>query len=452
MQATGLRSFLCTSRAYFLLVSFVAGLCFSTIAAADPPSRVARLGYISGQVTFSPGGENDWTRASLNRPMTTGDRVWTDARSRTEVQMGGAMLRLDAFTGVALLNLDDQIAQVQLTQGVLHVNVRYLEPDQVFEIDTPNLAFVVRQPGRYLIDVDANAGSTVVIVRSGEGEAYGDNQSYLIDAQQPYRFTGTSLRDYQLLAAPRPDEFENWTIGRDRTYASSISARYVSPDVIGYQDLDANGNWRTDADYGNVWYPSRVAAGWAPYRDGHWSWIDPWGWTWVDDATWGFAVSHYGRWANTRSGWGWVPGPYSASTRGPRQRVYYAPALVAFVGGSNFQVTVSSRSVGGVGWFPLGPREVYRPSYAVSRGYFENINRSNTVVNTTVINNYYNNTNVTNVVYANRARVIAVPTATFVQSQPVNRAAVPVSRESHGNVSVAFAAPVAPTQQSVRGA
>ena len=129
------------------------------------------------------------------------------------------------------------------------------------------------------------------------------------------------------------------------------------------------------SDYGNVWVPTRVEAGWAPYRDGHWAWVEPWGWTWVDDAPWGFAVSHYGRWANMRGTWGWVPGPV-------RSRAYYAPALVAFVGGSNFQLSISSGNVGGIAWFPLGPREVYRPSYAVSRHYFENVNVSNTVINT----------------------------------------------------------------------
>ncbi len=84
-------------------------------------------------------------------------------------------------------------------------------------------------------------------------------------------------------------------------------------------------------EYGNVWMPTRVSSGWAPYRDGHWAWVDPWGWTWVDEAPWGFAVSHYGRWASIGGSWGWVPGPVAA-------RAVYAPALVAFVGGNNFAV------------------------------------------------------------------------------------------------------------------
>ena len=430
-----------------VLVAGFAVVAFSGWASADPPSRVARLGYMTGAVSFSPAGENDWVQARINRPLTTGDRLWTDGRGRAEIQVGGAVIRMHADTGVAILNLDDRIAQLQLTQGTLNVRVRRLEPNQMFEVATPNLAFTLRQPGDYRIDVDPDGNSTEIIVRRGQGEVYGEGAAYVIDSRQPYRFTGTGLRDYQYLDAPRPDEFDRWSNDRDRRYENSSSARYVSRDVVGYEDLDSNGTWRSDATYGNIWYPNRVASGWAPYRDGHWAWIDPWGWTWVDDAPWGYAVSHYGRWTNSRGSWGWVPGPV-------RSRAYYAPALVAFVGGNNFQLRISSGNVGGVAWFPLAPREIYRPSYAVSRGYFENVNRSNTVINNTVINNYYNNSNVTNIVYANRevpGAVIAVPTTAFVQSQPVSRAAVQLSREMIVSGPVMVVPAVAPTERSVRG-
>lgn len=432
----------------FLFMASVVFLAFSGGAGADPPSRVARLGYLSGSVNFSPAGENDWDQASINRPMTTGDRLWAEPRARAEMQVGGAMIRLNADTGISILNLDDRITQLQLTQGVLHVRVRHLEDDQVFEVDTPNLAFTLRSSGEFRIEVDPDGNATTIFMRNGRGEAYGEDASYLIDARQAYRFTGTRLREVRYIDTPRLDEFDRWSSDRDRGYDNSISARYVSRDMIGYQDLDANGSWLDDATYGNVWFPNRVAADWAPYRDGHWAWIDPWGWTWVDDEPWGFAVSHYGRWTNLRGRWGWVPGP-------TRTRAYYAPALVVFVGGDNFQLTLSGGNVGGIAWFPLGPREVYRPSYPVSRGYFENINRSNTVINNTVINNTYNNSNVTNIVYANRqvqGAVIAVPTNTFVQSQPVSKAAVRVPREMVDSRPVEVAPPVAPTERSVRGA
>ena len=432
----------------FVFVTCTAVLGFSGWAGADPPARVARLGYMTGAVSFSPSGEEDWVQASINRPLTTGDRLWADEGARTEIQVGGAMIRMSADTGLSILNIDDEIVQLQLTEGTLNVRVRRLEPNQVFEVDTPNLAFTIRQPGAFRIEVDPDGNATTIIVRKGQGEVYGEDASYVIDTKQAYRFTGTGLREYQYIDVPRRDKFDLWASDRDRRYDNSASARYVSQDVVGYQDLDANGYWRVDASYGNVWIPNHVAVGWAPYRDGHWAWIDPWGWTWVDDVPWGFTVSHYGRWANLSGTWGWVPGPMST-------RAYYAPALVAFVGGSNFQLTISSGNVGAVAWFPLGPRDVYRPSYQVSRGYYENINSSNTVINTTVINNTYNNTNVTNIVYVNSqvpGAVVAVPTTAFVQSQPVSKAAQRVSRDTIVSAQVAFVPSVAPTEKSVRGA
>ncbi len=431
----------------FLLAASVTIVAFSGLVRADPPSRVARLGYMAGAVSFSPAGEQDWMRASINRPLTTGDRVWVDTRARAEIQVGSAMVRINSNTSVSILNLDDRIAQLQLLQGTLNVRVRRLSRNQVFEVNTPNLAFTLTQPGEYRITVDPDGYATDIFVRRGQGEAYGDGAAYIIDSRQAYSFRGNDLRDYESVNPPRFDDFDRWSGDRDRRYENSSSARYVSQDVIGYEDLDANGTWRVDPAYGSVWFPTRVSANWAPYRDGHWAWVDPWGWTWVDDAPWGFAVSHYGRWTNLRGSWGWVPGPV-------RERAYYAPALVAFVGGNNFRLSISSGNVGGVAWFPLGPREVYRPSYAVSRGYFENVNISNTVINNTVINNYYNNTNITNVVYANRSvpgAIVAVPTNAFVQSQSVSRTAVQVSRDLVASGPVMAVPSVAPTAQSLRG-
>lgn len=395
----------------FTFVFGVTLLALNGWASADPPSRVARLGYLSGPVSFSPAGESDWVQAGLNRPLTSGDRLWSDRGGRVELQLGGAMLRMAADTALTLLNLDDRTTQLQLTQGVLNLRVRRLPANQVFEINTPNLAFTLRRPGQYRISVDAASNTTTVLVRQGQGEAHGDRVVYLIEAGQPYRFSGSDLRQRQRLDEPRPDGFDRWASDRDRRDDNSASGRYVSADVIGYQDLDRHGVWRVDAQHGNVWSPSGVSSGWAPYRDGHWDWINPWGWTWIDNAPWGFAVSHYGRWAHLGSGWAWVPGPMAS-------RAYYAPALVVFVGGS----------ANAMAWFPLAPREVYRPAYPVSRGYFENLNRGNTVINPAVIANTYNNVKVTNVTYANRqvsGAVVATSPHAFVQSQPVARAAPP---------------------------
>ncbi len=436
-------------------------LTFSGMVAAEPPSRAARLGYINGTVSFSPAGQPDWVRAAVNRPLTTGDRLWTGGNSRAELQIGGAAIRMGPSTSMVLLNLDDRIAQVQLSQGTLKVRVRSLGQRQTFEVATPNLAFTLRRPGEYRIEVGRIDDATAVFVQNGVAEVYGDGASYTLTPRQGYRFYGTDLSDYETLTARREDDLDRWSRQRDRLGDRSVSARYVSHEVVGYEDLDANGTWRVDPNYGNVWTPRRVAANWTPYRDGHWSWVEPWGWTWVDDAPWGYAVSHYGRWANINGSWAWVPGP-------KRERAVYAPALVAFVGGKNFQISVTAgnTSPAAVGWFPLAPREVYQPSYPVSRVYFDNINRSNAVIPAQTITNIYNTTNVTtnttivnttnltNVTYANQqvtGAVVAVPAQAFVQSQPVAKVMVQVQREAVLSAPVMRVANVAPVQQSVQG-
>ncbi len=139
-----------------------------------------------------------------------------------------------------------------------------MQPNDVLEVDTPNLAFTIRQPGDYRIDVDPAGDATTVVTRGGRAEVFGEGAAYAVDARTSYRFYGTGLRDYEALGLPPVDDFDRWAGDRDRRWEGSVSARYVSPDVIGYQDLDDNGTWRTDAQYGNVWVPNRVAAGWSP--------------------------------------------------------------------------------------------------------------------------------------------------------------------------------------------
>ncbi|TMH24901.1 MAG: hypothetical protein E6H64_00425 [Betaproteobacteria bacterium] len=412
---------------------------------ADPPGRVARLAQINGTVSFSPAGEEEWVLAQPNRPLITGDRVWSDAGARAELQIGSASARLGSNTSATILNLDDRVVQIEVAQGTLNLRVRRVYADQVFEIDTPNLAFSIRRAGDYRIDVDPNGNATIVRVRSGEGEAWGEGAAYVVGAGQQYTFQGEGLRDYFVDSLPPPDEFDRWSLDRNRREDAAVSARYVSPDVVGYSDLDEYGTWRNVESYGNVWFPTTVAVGWVPYRTGHWGWIDPWGWNWIDEAPWGFAPFHYGRWAFVSSRWCWVPGPVAV-------RPIYAPALVAFIGGSGFSLSISTGPVTGIGWFPLGPGEVYQPAYAVSRTYFTNVNVSNTVVNTTVVNNFYNNTNVTNVVYRNReapGAVTAVPTAAFTGAQPVARNVIPVPREVITREPVSHVVAVAPSHASV---
>jgi hypothetical protein len=424
----------------------------------DPPGRVARLNYIHGSVSFQPGGEDEWVSAVANRPITTGDKLWVDKEARAELHIGSAAIRLGGNTGFSFLNLDDRTVQIRLTDGVLNIRLGRLDQDETFEVDTSNLAFSLLRAGEYRIETNEDGNSTIIAVRGGEGEVTGGGQASTIHSEQRGVFNGTDTLDVDVQSAGGYDDFDKWCRDRDRHEDHAQSAKYVSRDVTGYEDLDDHGTWRDVPEYGHVWVPATVVVGWAPYRFGHWVWISPWGWTWVDDAPWGFAPFHYGRWVFVGGFWGWVPGPVVV-------RPVYAPALVAWVGGPHFSLAVGvGGGVAGVAWFPLGPREVFVPAYRVSPTYVTNVNITNTTVNRTTITNVYNTTNVTNVTnvtqvnnvtYVNRnvpGAVTAVPQSTFANSQAVAKAAVPMDAKQLASAHVGTTNSVAPTRASVMGA
>jgi hypothetical protein len=405
--------------------------------AGDPPSRVARLNYLQGQVSFRPGSVDEWTPATLNYPIYNGDHLWADAASQAELHIGSTAIRLGSETALAMLNLDDRMVQLSLTGGILNVRLRALGEGESFEIDTPNSAVTLLRPGDYRVQVDEAAGVTNVIVHGGDTEINGGGRSFTVHAREMASMTGIDDTFSNVISAERGfDQFDRWCQDRDRREDQSESVRYVGREMNGYEDLDANGSWSQEPEYGWVWRPRVVAADWAPYRYGHWAWVEPWGWTWVDDAPWGFAPFHYGRWAYHRGYWVWVPGTFVA-------RPVYAPALVAFVGGGGFSAAIAFGGGGGVAWFPLGPREVYRPAYHVSEVYVRQVNITH--VNVT-------NINVTNVTYVNRTYVTAVNHETFVGARPVHTAVVRVSPDVAMRAQVVgYAAPVAPERVSVIG-
>src|SRR3989441_8904564 len=410
----------------------------------DPPGRVGRLSFVTGAVSFRPGDVDDWVAATVNYPLHDGDHLWTDSDARAEITVGSTAFRLAPQSAFGFLALDDRTVQVRLSQGSLNVRVRDLDDDESFEIDTPSGAVSVLRTGVYRVDVDTTGDTTSVTVRHGAAEVTAAGSAFPVRGKHTAVVAGGDSASYDVQDAIRSDDFEDWCESRDRRWDDSRSAHYVSHGVIGYEDLDDNGDWQETPDYGAVWVPRRVATGWAPYRYGHWAWVEPWGWTWIDDAPWGFAPFRYGRWVYVGGGWAWVPGRVVA-------RPVYAPALVVFVGGHNWSIAIGAGGGGGVAWFPLAPEEPYVPAYHVSNTYIRNVNVTN--VNVTNIN--VTNVNVTNINYRNRGApdgVTVVSHETFVRSRPVNRSVIVVPRDRLEQAPVVGStARIVPDRQSVVG-
>ena len=152
--------------------------------------------------------------------------------------------------------------------------------------------------------------------------------------------------------------------------------------------LAGHGEWD-----GAIWYPKDVAADWVPFRDGSWRYLPPWGWTWIDAASWGFAPSHYGRWARIDGRWGWLPG-------GAKD---FAPATVAFLGTRGIGLSYAGAFGPAVAWFPLAPGEAYWP-----------LDKGDPPAE------------IVNADYKNRDAASAVPRAVFTGSKPVAGALVEI--------------------------
>jgi len=428
-------------------VSLIAGTVMAQTQ-NDPPARVGRLAFVDGTVSFHDDQENGWTRAIVNTPLTTGDALWTEPNSRSEVSLAGTRIRMDGATELDMTQIDDRQVRLQLAQGRLDVKSTQLDTSQPYEIVTARGTISLQQQGDYYVEAGSQQDPTRLGVRSGAAQIQGLNGQTLAvrpgEVGEVYG-DGSSMQLKTVRAAP-PAPAASWA-ARDRQVVYEQPPQYLPAGMTGYEDLNAYGNWVNDGSYGQVWVPRSTPAGWAPYRTGHWSYVKPWGWTWIDEQPWGFAPYHYGRWANSNNRWVWVPPQRE-------ERPVYAPALVAFVGGLELaaQLGNQGRNTGPVGWFPLGPREVYVPPYSTNRDYYQRINRAARIQERDLEERWERAQRREafiagqNSVLANQRFATVVPSQAFVRSQPVQRAVLNVPAERLAKAAVApVSAPPSPT-------
>ncbi len=338
-------------------------LCGSTVAAGeDPPGRVGRVSLLAGSTDLLAEPNTDWATATLNTPVVAGTALRTAVQSRAEARVGSASVQLNGNSQLSVQALDDQSIVLVLVRGNMALNLRELAAGERVEVRAEEAVFTIAAPGSYHFGLAPSAHRFEVRVFVGAGSFSSPS------AAAPLPLT-TGLQaqvDPRTLAViaqgdAQRTRFDEWAAQRAQRADRVAAGGYVSPEMTGAEELDANGRWRVEPRVGAVWYPSTVDADWAPYRAGRWAWVAPWGWTWIDDAPWGFAPFHYGRWLFLAGRWGWVPGSYVA-------RPAFAPALVGFYGGA------SMAAAPWVGWFPLAPGEIYRPGFAASARFSQRVN------------------------------------------------------------------------------
>lgn len=358
---------------------FVIASIACSLALADPPGRVGRISVAQGEVYFRNLASGESGPAELNWPITSQNTIATERGARAELRIGSGAVRVGPDSELEITTLDDTHVTLYLAHGSASVRVRDRDMAQDFELETPQGRVLMSEPSRIRVDAERAPRTTSVGVWSGVIRFEGSDSNLTVRAGKRAEFSEGDIRMSEWRANQISDDFDAWVMARDQRDDQAASTRYLSIETTGYEDLDEYGVWQESSEFGVLWYPRSVPTDWAPYRAGRWTWVEPWGWTWVDSAPWGYAPSHYGRWVLYRNRWCWAPGTVT-------HRPVWAPALVGWVGGNNWNVTFSSGSAPAVGWFPLAPRELYVPSYRVSPTYVRQINVSH-VTNITNITN-----------------------------------------------------------------
>ena len=400
----------------------------------EAPARVGRIADVGGDVYHAPEDRaSDWSAIGLNYPIASGDNLWIAEGGRAEIDVGVAQLRLGGETNVHVARLDDRAMAFFLAQGQAIVRLRALEAGEVARIDTPNTQIVLTRPGLYRIDVTPDRLRTTLVVREGEATMPTQGGMQQVLPGQTAQADGLDATFVDVRHGIATDGFDTWSANRDRRYQRRTATQYVSPQMVGYADLDDYGRWDNDPTYGAIWYPTLGGdPDWAPYRNGYWTNVSVYGWTWVDAAPWGYAPSHYGRWVHNGGRWGWCPGAYIA-------RPYWAPAIVGWVGGPGSVAL----GVGGpvYAWAPLAWGEPLRPWWGnCSYNCWTHYNRPYAV--RTDERNY--RAPPTQYVNANRpGGVTAVASATFTGQRPVRANLVNVSPSQAAALPVVLSAPSA---------
>ncbi|MEY2688299.1 MAG: hypothetical protein RL375_2497, partial [Pseudomonadota bacterium] len=290
-----------------VLLILALGLASSPARAADaddpidPPARVGRVARTDGWVTLQGHDTDEHIDSPRNWPLTTGDVVSTGDFASTELRVGASVFRLGENARLQFVRLDDDAIELHLQRGSLAMLLASDAAAREVTVSSPAGRFLPLGEGFFRIDATPTPGATAW--RSGMQV---DQESATLTLK-PGQYVQLYVEGGWRLGSPVSDEFARWSMKPDSPPPVGETA-WLPPDMTGVEDLRDHGDWQRSPDWGMVWFPRTVAVDWAPYREGRWAWVAPWGWTWVDDAPWGFAPFHYGRWVHWRGRWGWCPG------------------------------------------------------------------------------------------------------------------------------------------------
>lgn len=214
----------------YIYLAIALGLSFWVhTAQAEHPTRAARLSEHDGIVSFLPVGKPTWIQPNKNQPLITGDKLWNDKNALATLQLAGGTICVGSNSSITVFKLDEDIAQFQLLQGALILNISSVLPNQSYEVDTPQLALSITEPGAYKIQVDEEGNATTLMVTQGKALVYGEKNILEIKDNKSYRFIGTDLQmKHPQNTSAHKEVLERWC---SEHAASAVSAGNYIPEL-----------------------------------------------------------------------------------------------------------------------------------------------------------------------------------------------------------------------------
>ncbi len=160
----------------------------------EAPCRVGSLVYISGEVNYALRAVSGdpavlgWSTADFNQPVSQDMSLQTGPMASARVRIGPNAIQMSGDTLIDVLNLSDQIIEISVRVGRIHLQLSRLS--QIESVEIPYGSVWLLQTGAYEIETGTADQPARVVVFDGRARFIGGKVDLPIDGGEEARVTG----------------------------------------------------------------------------------------------------------------------------------------------------------------------------------------------------------------------------------------------------------------------
>ncbi len=268
-----------------------------------------RISYDANNTMIKGQDDADWSHATLNTLVLTGDTLWVDKGGSTEIEFpDGVFLRMADASKAVIIQISPELIFQGIT-GSFYIE-RISRSSGSVRFNTPACRITFDPDTCTRIDIGEN-GATRISTRWGKAYVTTDRggNEVVSSGKRCWVDVGYLPSVVASFAMTEMDTFDRWNQGRSELLSGPVRTppKYVevTSRTIGYADLSDYGDWiLIEERY--YWRPT-VVVNYVPYRVGYWTYVPAIGSVWIETYPFGYITTHYGRWVYFET-YGWVWG------------------------------------------------------------------------------------------------------------------------------------------------